>query len=145
MAKKSKGFTLIELMIVVAIIGILASIAVPNYTRYVTRGKIAEATSLLSQTRNQMERYYQDNRRYTTTVGGTTCGVTMPATPTAKYFTFTCTATTDQTFLLTATGVASQGMSGYTYTIDHNNAKQTTAFPSTTVPVNCWLTKAGSC
>ena len=56
-----KGFTLIELMIVVAIIGILASIAIPQYSDYVKRGKAAEATSNLATLRIKMEQCFQDN------------------------------------------------------------------------------------
>ncbi|MGY1488923.1 type IV pilin protein [Methylobacillus pratensis] len=136
-----KGFTLIELMVVVAIIAILASIAVPSYSRYVARAKVAEAISQLSDIRNRMERNYQDKRRYSCE------DVVMPASPAVQYFTYACgTPNGDQTFLITATGVAAQGMTGYEFTINQDNARRTTAFPDATVPANCWITKhGGSC
>jgi prepilin-type N-terminal cleavage/methylation domain-containing protein len=56
--KIPKGFTLIELMIVVAVVGILTAIAVPSYTNYVIRGKIPEATSQLASKRVQMEQFF---------------------------------------------------------------------------------------
>ncbi|HTS84956.1 MAG TPA: prepilin-type N-terminal cleavage/methylation domain-containing protein, partial [Usitatibacter sp.] len=62
MARQARGFTLIEVMIVVAIIAILAAIAVPSYQDYVTRGRIIEATGGLGDARNKMEQYFQDNR-----------------------------------------------------------------------------------
>ena len=89
--KQSNGFTLIELMITIAIIAILASIALPSYNSYVARSKIAEATSELSQWRNAAERYYQDNRNYTDV-----CDDTGPVG--AKYFTYSCVSTA-QTYL----------------------------------------------
>lgn len=61
---RSRGFTLIELMIVVAIIAILAAIAYPTYTSYVTKTRRAAATACLSQYANYMERYYTTNLRY---------------------------------------------------------------------------------
>jgi type IV pilus assembly protein PilE len=134
---RNQGFTLIELMITVAIIAILAAIALPNYTQYVVRGKIAEATSELSQWRNRMERFYQDNRAFTDG-----CAATAPAG--TKYFTYTCAADA-QTYTLTATGIAAQGVNGYVYTIDENNAKATTQFAGTAVTATCWQTKQGSC
>jgi type IV pilus assembly protein PilE len=135
---KSQGFTLIELMVVVAIIGILASIAMPAYSRYVQRSKAAEATTALSEWRNRVERFFQDNRTYT--------GVCAATAPTGiKYFTMTC-AETALTYTLTATGQATQGMNGFVFTIDQNNTKTTTAYPGSTVPASCWLTKhGGSC
>jgi len=65
--KQAFGFTLIELMIVVAIIGILASIAYPSYTQYVLRANRAEAKAVLTETAQFMERYFTTNGTY---VGG---------------------------------------------------------------------------
>ncbi len=87
------GFTLIEVMVVVAIVGILAAIALPSYADYVRRSKIIEATRGLSDFRTRMEQFFLDNRTY---VGG--CAVAKPVVQAnVKTFTFTCpteTATT---------------------------------------------------
>ncbi|HEX2951751.1 MAG TPA: type IV pilin protein, partial [Armatimonadota bacterium] len=137
--KKCRGFTLIEVMIVVAIIGILAAIVVPNYTAYVQRGRITEATSNLGQQKIVMERYYQDHRDYGSTLS--VCGPTLPAN---GYFTYDCkwgSDSTNQTFLLTATGNSAKGMSGFVFTIDESNNKKTTNFQGDGVTRNCWISK----
>jgi type IV pilus assembly protein PilE len=138
--RKQRGFTLIELMIAVAVVAILAAVALPSYSNYVKRGKIQEATTNLLTVRTKLEQYYQDNRRYD---GGCTTG--MPANQ--KYFTIACAfaVSPSQTYTVTATG--QQDMAGFAYTIDQANARKTTAVPdptwASTTPVNCWVTKKG--
>lgn len=137
----NRGFTLIEVMITVAIVGVLAAIAYPSYTQYVRRGKIVEALGELSTLRVRLEQYYQDNRNYGSTASA--CGVAMPVQPS---FTFTCTwgaSATSQSFLAAATGKASAGMSGFGYTVDETNAQRTTQFEGATSTATCWLKKQG--
>lgn len=140
-SRRSRGFTLIELMITVAVIGLLAAIAYPSYTEYTRRGKVVEALGELTTMRVRLEQYYQDNRHYGSTA--TSCGVAMPTQPS---FTFTCTwgaGGTNQSFLATATGKASAGMDGYVYTVDETNAQRTTMFAGNAVTATCWLRKKG--
>lgn len=128
------GFTLIELMIVVAVIGILAAIAIPNYSEYIKRGKAAEATSNLATLRVKMEQYFQDNRTY---IGGA-CSPTSGA----QYFTYTCSAAPTATaYTLKATGITAKGMANFEFTLNQINAK-TSKFDGT-VGTTCWLTKKG--
>ncbi len=63
--KRNKGFTLIELMIVVAIVGVLAAIAIPNYSQYVVRSNMADAKDKLTEVAFEQERFANRNRRYT--------------------------------------------------------------------------------
>ena len=143
--RQLRGFTLIELMITVAIIGILAAIALPSYSAYVTRGKITEAVAGLSEMKVKMEQYFQDNRSYVGACVAATVAP-LPSGDRAKYFDFSC-ALAAATFTVTATGKG--GMTGFVYTIDQANARATTSLPSDwtgTTPVSCWvLKKDGSC
>jgi prepilin-type N-terminal cleavage/methylation domain-containing protein len=151
---RSTGFSLLELMVVVAIVGIIAAIALPSYNDYMLRSKLQEAYTNLSALRVNLEQYYQDNRRYSSTTGGGTCGIGGGNTPTvqnAKYFTYACasagnTATGDQTYTVTATGTGPTA--NFSLTIDQSNTKQTTGVGSgwTAPATNCWVTrKDGSC
>lgn len=137
----SHGFTLIELMITVAVIGVLAAIGYPSYTEFVHRGKIVEGLGELSALRVRLEQYYQDNRNYGSTAAA--CGVVMPSKPT---FAFTCTwgaSATSQSFVATATGLASGGMSGFTFTVNEVNAQATSNFAGSAVTATCWMKKRG--
>ena len=66
--RNHNGFNLIELMIVVALIGILAAIAVPIYTNYVYRSKQTEAKTLLMTIKTEQEQYRAENQRYTSVI-----------------------------------------------------------------------------
>lgn len=136
-----RGFTLIELMVAVAVVGILAAVAYPSYAAYVRRGKIVEALSELATVRVRLEQYYQDNRNYGSTASA--CGVAMPTQPS---FSFACSwgaGATSQSFVVTATGQASASMDGYVYTVDDSNAQRTTQFAGAAVSAACWVKKQG--
>ena len=137
--KLQKGFSLIELMIVVVIVGILASVAIPAYQDYVIRSKIPDATSALAAKRVQLEQFFQDNRTY---AGATACNADSG---TSKFFDFTCPVQTANTYTLEAEGKDS--MQQFVFTIDQSNNKQTTDAPSgwaaAAMPANCWITKKG--
>ncbi|GAB2180555.1 hypothetical protein DLREEDagrD3_07780 [Denitratisoma sp. agr-D3] len=141
------GFSLIELMAVVAIIGILAVIAIPQYTSYVTRSRITEAVSTLSDMRVRMEQYFQDNRTY---VGACQAGTLAPLPAATAFFQYACPAAslTATTYTITATGIGA--MNGFAYSIDQNNVRATTTVPTVNgwqgAPKNCWILKPdGSC
>lgn len=136
-----KGFTLIELMIVVAIVGILSLVALPAYNDYIIRGKLTEATSGLSDARVKMEQSFQDNRTYDSEGDGTTCPAGIPSTSTN--FTFSCSNLSATAYTITATG--RNNLSAFSYTIDQANAKKTTGLKSGwgSTPANCWITRSG--
>ena len=144
---RSRGFTLLELLVAIAIIGILAAIALPMYGDYVMRGKIAEAVGTLSDQRNKMEQFFLDNRDYTLACQGGSSAA-PPVSPTVKYFTYTCSNLSGTTYTITADGVAGQGMGDFHYTINQSGTKATTGLPAGWAGTGsqCWvLKKDGSC
>lgn len=144
--RKTAGFTLIEVLIVVTLIAILTAIALPSYQDYVRRSKITEATSNLSDVRLRLEKFYADNRRYGT---AGVCGVPMPAATDQRYFTITCVSANpagagDQTYVVTAAGVATQGMTGFTYTLNESNTRGSTfTVAGWNNSATCWVSKKG--
>lgn len=149
------GFTLIELMITIAMVAILAAVALPSYNDYVRRGQLSEAFTNLADFRVKLEQYYQDNRGYGNS-GGTTCA-NAAGTPgwngfspsSARYFTFACTlsgagAGGNQGYTITATGNTGRAV-GHVYRVNHSNDQTTVMFKGATVAAGCWLVKGSEC
>jgi len=118
--KYSLGFTLVELMIAVAIIGILASIAIPSYVEYVKKGRRASAQSHLMEIAQREQQYLLDARTYASSL--TTLGVTTPA-DVANYYTIQVdVADTPPSFTITATAQGTQTSDG-NLTLDSTGLK----------------------
>jgi type IV pilus assembly protein PilE len=142
---RAGGFTLLEVMIVVVIVGILAAIALPNYADYVKRAKIMEATTGLSDLRQRAEQFFLDNRTY---VGFCASATGKSAVqPQVKAFALTCPTETASTYVLQADGQAAEGMAGFQYKIDNTGVKSSTISVSGwTGNGSCWaVRKSGDC
>jgi len=143
--RSATGFTLIEVMITVAIVAILAAVAIPSYTDYITRSKIQEATTSLLSMRTKLEQFYQDQRTFS---GACAPGTVAPKPAGLKYFTIDCPTLNNTQYLVTATGIAGTDMALFTFSIDQANTRQTTNVPPgwTSPPTNCWvMRKSGTC
>ena len=120
---QSRGFTLIELMIVVAIIGILSAIAIPSYGKYLAKARRADAQTFLLDIAQRQQKYVMDARSYATDLA--TLAMTVPSTVSPYYtVTITAPAATPPTFIATAAPIAGtpQANDG-TLTVDQQGAK----------------------
>ena len=127
---RERGFSLIELMVVVAIAAILMSVAIPSYRDYVRRGAIEEATSQLAAGRVVFEQFFLDNRTYE--------GAEASCPASTDRFAFDCGDPDATTYTITATG--RNGMAGFVYTI---NEADTRTSDTLWGAGNCWITRKG--
>ena len=139
MQQRQSGFTLIELMLAVAIVGILTAVALPSYSSYVLRTRLAEAHSALAATQPQLEQFWSSG-----STGHTYAGFDkVPASTTN--FTYELQDADETGYTLVATGRAAAA--GFVYTLDEAGRRATTGAPSDwTKRSDCWVDrKAGTC
>jgi type IV pilus assembly protein PilE len=126
MRGKSNGFTLIELMIVVAAIAILAAIAIPSYREYIQKSRRSEAVSAMGRVQLAMEKWRADNPSY---ANSAVPAASYPTLPTSPYYTFTLSGQSAAGYTVTAARQGAQasdrcGTLTYTFTGDLSTKPQ---------------------
>ncbi|ANI62514.1 type IV pilus assembly protein PilE [Pseudomonas sp. PvR086] len=131
MRRSNRGFTLIEIMIVIAIIGIVITIGYPSLTEYIKKGRRTEVAGLLSEQAQILERFYSKNNVYTNATGLSAGNDFYTITPTL----------TDQTFLLTATRKAGSTMASDKcgdFTLTNTGVRSMVNAASGLATKDCW-------
>lgn len=120
--RHARGFTLVELMITVAIIAIISAIALPAYQNYTRDARRAAAVALLADLASRQEQYFLNDRTYTSDL--TKLGVSGTLTTDGGYYTLTVTAASATAYTLQAAPIASQATSECgNLTLDNNLTK----------------------
>jgi len=135
--KKNKGFTLIELMIVVAIIGVMSAIAFPSYDSYMKKSRRADAKVGLSKLADKQERFYLQNNTYTNSFAA--AGLNTSNASEEGYYSFAISsADLVSGFIITATAGSSQANDTgcTTMTLSSTGAKEPNGDPAT--EKDCW-------
>jgi type IV pilus assembly protein PilE len=136
--KQQRGFSLIELMAAVAIIGILSAIALPMYSSYVQRTRLAEAFTALAGVQPAAEQYWDNNHTFADF---------DRKPPDTATFTYALSNATASTYTVTATGNTGTTVAGFAFTIDQSGNRATTRVPTGwTSSTSCWVDrKQGTC
>ncbi len=136
MRRIARGFTLVEVMVTVVIVGVLTAIALPSYNAYMVRARVAEAFTGLGGVQVAAEQHWANTRSYSSM-----------AVPTGNNFTYALTAADASSYTVSATGTGP--VAGFVYTINHAGARATTGVPATggwSTNATCWVDrKGGAC
>ncbi|SFC46432.1 type IV pilin protein [Massilia yuzhufengensis] len=141
MIKRQAGFTLIEIMITVVVIGILTAVALPSYNGYMMRARLTEAFTGLAGLQPRMEQHWSNTRSY----AGFDAAALKLMPKDSDNFAYELTESSASAYLVTATG---QGTAdGFVFTIDQNGRRATTGVPDGwTGSDDCWVDrKEGTC
>jgi type IV pilus assembly protein PilE len=142
----NKGFTLIELMIVIAILGVVAAIALPSFLEQIKKSRRSDAKQALFNVVAKLEQYYQDNKGYPSTAGGddmTTLGyLADPYVASEGYYETSFVSSTATTYTIKAVPIGSQtdDTDCYGFYLNHLGVKSNREADGTTVINNdkCW-------
>lgn len=134
MQRATKGYTLIEIMISVAIIGILTAVALPAYRDYVLRARLTEAFSALAALAPAAEQLWSNTRSFATVA------TLLPAT--SANFAYAASNASVSSYTVSATGAGQAA--GFVFTIDQSGNRATTAVPAGwSANLACWVDKRG--
>lgn len=141
MQARQRGITLIEIMVALAIVGILSAVALPSYRDYVTRGRLTEAFTTLAGLQPNAEQYWNNNRTF---VGmDLAANNVMPGS--TPNFTYALSNASPGSYTVTATG--RNTVQNFVFTIDQQGNRATTQVPSGwTANATCWADRrSGTC
>lgn len=138
----ARGFTLVELMVTVAILGILLAIAVPNYREHVAKGKRADGMGVLTEASQFMERNFSDSGRYDQTAAGAAIALplaltTAPRGDASSYYAISLNAVSATAFTLQASPINTMaGDACGTFTLTSTGVRNVTGGSKT--KDQCW-------
>lgn len=129
--KYAQGFSIIELLVVVAILGILAAIAIPQYSKYVTNARRADGKTALVEAAQRMERYFTNNHTFGMIQSGSYTGATIATESEGGYYALEVIAANANAFTIQATAQGKQAGDALCATMTINHLGQKT-------PTQCW-------